>query len=89
MKREEDYFASDGFGGVSQNYPPGETPVINESPPAAMEMINLARGSPGELTLFLLAPLTNVALAMMIDPDFSKNLKGMYILGGNIKGETI
>ena len=39
----------------------------------------------GEITLVALAPLTNIALAMKLDPDFGKKLKNVTIMGGNIE----
>lgn len=40
----------------------------------------------GELTLVAIGPLTNVALAIRLDPEFGKNLKECYIMGGNYEG---
>ena len=31
-------------------------------------------------------PLTNLALALRLDPQMSKKLKEVFILGGNIEG---
>ncbi|CAC5416690.1 unnamed protein product [Mytilus coruscus] len=39
----------------------------------------------GEITLIALAPLTNVALALRLDPDFGRKLKEVFIMGGNIE----
>lgn len=40
----------------------------------------------GEITLVALAPLTNIALALRLDPDFGSKLKEVFIMGGNIEG---
>ena len=40
----------------------------------------------GEITLVALAPLTNIALAMKLDPDFGTKLKAVTIMGGNTEG---
>ena len=38
---------------------------------------------------WFLGPLTNVALAMKLDPDFSSRLKSLFIMGGNIGNISI
>ena len=40
----------------------------------------------GEITLVALAPLTNVAVAIKLDPEFGKKLKDVTIMGGNTEG---
>lgn len=45
-------------------------------------MIEQVRKYPGEITLLAIAPLTNVALAIRKDPEFSMNLKRLVIMGG-------
>ena len=40
----------------------------------------------GEVMLVTLAPLTNVAMALRMDPDFGNKLKQTIIMGGNIQG---
>ena len=40
----------------------------------------------GEITLVALGPLTNIALALKLDPDFGKRLKNVTIMGGNTEG---
>ncbi len=35
------------------------------------------------------APLTNVALAVKLDPSLPKKLKGLYIMGGNTDCESL
>lgn len=41
----------------------------------------------GEITLICLGPLTNLALALRLDPMVALHLKELYIIGGNIEGE--
>lgn len=36
-----------------------------------------------QVSLVATAPLTNVALAVKLDPSFPEKLKGLYIMGGN------
>jgi inosine-uridine nucleoside N-ribohydrolase len=51
--------------------------------PAAVALVRLARENRGELVLAAIGPLTNVFLAQRLDPEFSRNLKYLYIMGGN------
>ena len=44
--------------------------------------------SAGQITLVALAPLTNVALAVNLDPEFPKKLKEIIIMGGNTEGKN-
>ena len=41
----------------------------------------------GELTLVAIGPLTNIAMAIRMDPWFGKRLKKCYIMGGNYLGK--
>ncbi len=55
---------------------------------AAQAMVELVRRRPGEITLVALGPLTNVALAMRLDPEFAGALKSLVIMGGVFTGHT-
>jgi inosine-uridine nucleoside N-ribohydrolase len=59
--------------------PPGSAPV---EPDAVRFIIDTVMASPGEITLVPVGPLTNVALAMMLEPKLTSNLAGMVIMGG-------
>jgi len=49
---------------------------------AASALVRLARQSPGEIRLVAVGPLTNVALALGLDPSFLHNLHSLVIMGG-------
>ncbi|CAF1490781.1 unnamed protein product [Didymodactylos carnosus] len=51
--------------------------------PAAMALCRLAKQYHGELVVAAIGPLTNLFLAHRLDPEFSKHLKELYIMGGN------
>jgi inosine-uridine nucleoside N-ribohydrolase len=70
---------TDGQGDVHLS-PPTATPQPID---AAHFMIQAAMNAPGEITLVALGPLTNVALAMLIEPTFSSHLAGIVLMGGN------
>ena len=45
-------------------------------------LIQTVKDAPGEITLLALAPLTNVAGAMLLDETFAQNLGGLIVMGG-------
>ena len=54
-----------------------------KSKSAAEGLIELARENSGKLFILALAPLTNIATAIRIDPDFPRHLAGLFIMGGD------
>jgi purine nucleosidase len=63
--------------------PPAQTPL---SPRFSSDLIvEEARRRPGELTLVTLAPLTNVALALLREPELPRLLKRVVIMGGSYR----
>ncbi|XP_059177386.1 uncharacterized protein LOC131956804 isoform X2 [Physella acuta] len=50
-------------------------------------LIRCVNENPGEITLICLGPLTNLALALRLDPMVAVHLKELYIIGGNIEGQ--
>nr|UXM20076.1 UGT53 [Panax notoginseng] len=68
----------DGLG--NQNFPPPKGKPIKQS--AAEFFVEQANLYPGEVTVVALGPLTNVAMAIQLDPLFSKNVGEIVILGG-------
>lgn len=55
-----------------------------ESEHAVQALIRLVNESPGELTLVALGPLTNIALAIRLDPSFASKVKQFVFMGGTI-----
>ncbi|KAL5015916.1 hypothetical protein ScPMuIL_005505, partial [Solemya velum] len=78
------YHGKDGLGGKADMVEVDAGLVQSE--PAVLAMLRLVNHYPGEITLVALAPLTNIALALKIDPDFGKKLKDLTVMGGNIEG---
>ncbi|KAJ0977044.1 hypothetical protein J5N97_012518 [Dioscorea zingiberensis] len=69
---------ADGLG--NQNFPSPKGRQIDQSAPAFLvEQANLY---PGKVTVVALGPLTNIALAIQLDPEFSKKIGQIVILGG-------
>ena len=53
---------------------------------AAVELVRRVMEKPGELTILGLAPLTNIALAMRLEPSFIDNVRQIIWMGGIVKG---
>lgn len=70
---------ADGLG--NQNFPPPNGKPIEES--AASFLVNQAKANPGKITVVALGPLTNIALAIQMDPEFAKNIGQIILLGGS------
>ncbi|KAI9084639.1 hypothetical protein K1719_033421 [Acacia pycnantha] len=68
----------DGPG--NQNFPPPKGKQIEES--AVDFLIRQAKTNPGKVIVVALGPLTNIALAIQQDLDFSKNIGQIVLLGG-------
>lgn len=71
----------DGFGNKTHDKQIDLDLLSNE--PAAAALVRLARENRGELVIAAIGPLTNIFLAHRLDPEFSRNLKYLYIMGGN------
>lgn len=61
-----------------------------ESEHAALALVRLINDAPGELTLVALGPLTNLALALNIDPQLPEKVKRFVFMGGTVsaRGNT-
>ncbi len=53
---------------------------------AALAMIRLAAQYPHEITLVALGPMTNIALAVRLDPEFPSRIKQLVWMGGAVSG---
>ena len=56
-------------------------PAVRES--AAELIVRTVMDNPGEITLVPVGPLTNVALAMRLEPKLTQNLREIVLMGGN------
>ncbi|PON50596.1 Inosine/uridine-preferring nucleoside hydrolase [Trema orientale] len=69
---------ADGLG--NQNFPPPKGKPIEQS--AAAFLVEQAKLHPGKITVVALGPLTNIALAIQLDPAFASNIGQIVVLGG-------
>jgi len=63
----------------------GNREALGKLNPSVEFLIETVRGNPGEITLLALAPLTNVATAMLLDESFAGNLKDLVVMGGSLR----
>jgi inosine-uridine nucleoside N-ribohydrolase len=67
--------------------PPGGLPKVKPRPGRAADfIIDAIRANPGEVVLYAAGPLTNVALAVRMDPGIVPLTKAIYIMGGSSAG---
>jgi purine nucleosidase len=76
----------DGLGDCG--IPASNRPVEREH--AVHALIRLANEHPGELTLAAIGPLTNLAVAVSLDPELPSKFKELVIMGGAVyaRGNT-
>lgn len=68
----------DGFGNI--DFPASDRQLDPRS--SAQFIVDMARQHPGEITLVAIGPLGNLALALRLEPDLPKLVKGVSIMGG-------
>lgn len=67
--------------------PPGGYPKAKPRPGRAADfIIDTIRANPGEVVLYAAGPLTNIALAVRMDPGIVPLAKAIYIMGGSSGG---
>jgi inosine-uridine nucleoside N-ribohydrolase len=88
-----------GAGTVDGSKPPHgpwEVPPLPEGAPrikaldedAAHFLIRQVRAHPGQVTIYAGGPLTNIALALALDPHFAEQTRGIAIMGGSLNPQT-
>lgn len=55
---------------------------------AAHFLIRQVRAHPHEVTIYAAGPMTNIALAISIDPEFASLTKGIVMMGGSLNPQT-
>lgn len=71
----------DGLGNV--NRPASAEPLQSGS--AAQQIVDLARSRPGEFTLVAVGPLTNLGLALLLEPELPTLIPEVVVMGGAIQ----
>lgn len=68
----------DGFGNI--DHPASDRELDPRS--SAQFIIDMAKKYPGDVTLVPIGPLTNIAMALKMEPDLPKLIKDVVIMGG-------
>ena len=85
-----------GPGPGRKPHGPNEIPPMPEGTPtlkaatedAAHFMVRMVRQYPHEVTIYAAGPMTDLALAIGIDPDFPSLTKELIVMGGGINPQT-
>ncbi|XP_017278900.1 inosine-uridine preferring nucleoside hydrolase [Kryptolebias marmoratus] len=80
-----DHFGGDGLGDVIEDKDPLWKEKLQQEH-AVSAMIRLVSEHEKQVSLVALGPLTNLALAVRLDPCFPQKLRDLYIMGGNKEG---
>ncbi|KAJ3155841.1 Envelope glycoprotein [Geranomyces variabilis] len=77
----------DGLGNVTTSADeelnlPGAKDIKVQPGHAANALVNMVNERPGVYTLIALGPLTNIAIAIALDPTFLTKVKTVFIMGG-------
>jgi len=80
LKTAEWVHGEDGLGNT--NPTPSTRPLAGNL--AAVEIVRLARERPGELTLVAVGPMTNIGLALLLEPDLPRLLPRVVVMGGAV-----
>ncbi|XP_063383749.1 inosine-uridine preferring nucleoside hydrolase-like isoform X1 [Cydia fagiglandana] len=81
----EDWFGVDGLGD-NENEP--IEPIEAQSMHSALGIIELVNRHPGEVTLVAIGSLTNIALAMRLEPQLVTRLSHLYVGAGHVYSES-
>lgn len=71
----------DGLGNTNQSPPRGQ-PVAGS---AAEQIVRLAREQPGSFDLLATGPLTNLALALLLEPELPALVPRVVVMGGAVR----
>lgn len=73
-----DWHGNDGLGDTNLPDPQGRPAEIS----GPEQIVRMARAHPGELTLLATGPLTNLGIALLLDPELPKLIREVVIMGG-------
>jgi inosine-uridine nucleoside N-ribohydrolase len=88
--------ATQGTADMPKPHGPYEIPPMPEGQPiikaidedAAHFLVRQVRAHPHQVTIYAAGPLTNIALAISIDPEFASLTKGIALMGGSLNPQT-
>ncbi len=68
--------------GATPVLPPGTEPSGREVSHAARHLVERVMAEPGELTIAAIGPLTNLALALALEPRMARAVREIVVMGG-------
>jgi inosine-uridine nucleoside N-ribohydrolase len=68
--------------------PEGEPTIKPIDEDAAHFLVRQVRAHPHQVTIYAAGPLTNIALAISIDPEFAALTKGIVLMGGSLSPQS-
>ncbi|XP_050454144.1 uncharacterized protein LOC126852902 [Cataglyphis hispanica] len=87
MYESTDYFGKDGFGDF--NFTKTITAKVDKSKHASVLLVELVKQYPGEITIVTLGPLTTIAIAIALEPNFLHLVKQHVIMGSSVDSNKI
>ena len=78
---------ADGLGGIAGMGEPTETtldPVPANGKHAALAIVETVMAMPGEVTILALGRMTNVALALSLEPEMARSVREVVVMGGAV-----
>ena len=76
----------DDYSGAALPEGKPETRALAED--AAHFLVRQVRGHPGEITIIACGPLTNIALAIAIEPRFASMTRGLVVMGSSLNSDV-
>lgn len=84
VKSSKDASDAHGLDGLGNTGFKSDRPM--QATHGSIELVKRAHAEPGELTLVTLGPLTNIAVALHLDPDLPHKLKRVVSMAGAVSG---
>jgi purine nucleosidase len=77
------FHKDDGLGNIKefQDIDFSTVPVTEGN--SALKMIEICKKFPGKVNIFTIGPVTNLAIAYMLNPEIANLVKSFYVMGGS------
>lgn len=84
-KNAYDYHYEDGMGNIDEIKQIDHSHIKVSDSPASVEIVKAVNKSPGEISILVLASLTNLTVSYMLDPSIKDKFKDIVVMGGSYK----